>query len=299
MPNVVGQPAATATTTLQHDGLTIGATSLRTNAQKAGTVLATDPEAGKNVKKGDTVALVISSGPTAQTVAVPNVVGQSLTDAEALLQAANLGFKVQLVQSNQPANTVLSQSPAAHAKTKTGTVVTLTASNPGNTATVPNVTGDTPAQAGSALGAAGLQVGNTSQVCSNSIGNGLVSGSNPGAGTTVSKSTSVALAESTGPCNAVVPNVVGDTQSVAQSALQGQGFTNVTANTTTSCDPATNGTVVSQTPTGGASSQTSSVVTINICAATTPPSTTPTTTPTTTSPTTTPTTTPASTTSTT
>jgi eukaryotic-like serine/threonine-protein kinase len=274
MPNVVGQSAASATATLQHDGLTVGQTSLKVNTDKAGTVLATEPEAGKRVKKGASVALTVSSGPTAQTVAVPDVVGQSLTDAEAILQGANLGFRVQLVQSSQPANTVISQNPSAHARAKSGTVVVLTASSPGNTATVPNVTGDTPAQAGSSLGAAGLQVGNTTQVCSNSIGSGLVTGTNPGAGTTVSKNTSVTLAESTGPCNAVVPNVVGDTQSVAQSALQGQGFTNVTANNTNSCDPATNGTVVSQTPTGGASAQTSANVSIFICTATASSSTT-------------------------
>jgi len=297
MPNVVGQTSASAAATLQHDGLTVGQTSLKENAERAGTVLVTDPAAGARVKKGSSVSLTVSSGPTAQTVSVPDVVGQSLTDAEALLQGANLGFKVQLVQSSQPANTVLSQNPAARDKAKSGTVVVLTVSSPGNTTTVPNVTGDTPAQAGSALGAAGLQVGSNPQVCSNSIGNGLVTGTNPGAGATVSKNTSVTLAESTGPCNAVIPNVVGDTQSVAQSALSGQGFTSVTANNTSNCDPATNGTVVSQTPTGGASAQTSSNVTINICTATAPSSTTApsTTVPSTTAPTTTPTTAPTTT----
>jgi len=292
MPNVVGQPASSAISTLQHDGLTIGASTQKVDAQKAGTVLATNPVAGKSVKKGDSVSLSVSSGPSARTVVVPNVVGQSLTTAEALLQAANLGYRVRLVQSTQPANSVISQSPSANASARTGTQVQLSVSNPGATTPVPNVVSDTPAQAGSALAGAGLQVGNTTQACSNSIGNGLVSASNPGAGTTVAKNASVALSVSTGPCNAVIPNVVGDSQSTAQSTLQGQGFTNVTANNVTSCDPASNGNVVSQSPTGGSSAQTSSSVTINICQATAPPSTSPTTSTTTPTPTTTSTTTP-------
>ena len=52
----------------------------------------------------------------------------------------------------------------------------------------------------------------------------------------------------------------------------------MTVNNTNSCDPATNGNVFSQSPTGGATAQTSAPVTITICQATSPPSTSTTTT---------------------
>ena len=181
---------------------------------------------------------------------------------------------------------MLQQAPVAGGTALPGTQVLLTVAG-GNNTTVPNVIGNTPAQAGSALGGANLQVGNTTQACSNSIGNGLVSASNPGAGANVPKNSSVALSVSTGPCNAVVPNVVGDSQSTAQAALSGQGFTNVTANNTNNCDPATNGNVFSQNPAAGASAQTSAAVTITICQATTTPASSSTTTTTPTSNTTT------------
>ncbi len=268
MPDVVGQTAAAATAALRHDGFVIGSTNQVTNPAKAGTVLSTKPKAGASVKKGSSVSLTISSGPSAKPVPVPYVVGQTLAVAEATLQSAQLGYRFRFVVSSAPGGTVIAQDPVANTSAKPGTQVLLTVAG-GNNTTVPNVTGDTPAQAGSQLGGANLQVGSTTQNCSNTIGNGLVSASNPGSGATVPKGTSVSLTVSTGPCSAVVPNVVGQTQSSAQSTLSGQGFTNVTVNNTTSCDPSTNGNVFSQSPNGGTTAQTSAPVTITVCQATT------------------------------
>ena len=102
----------------------------------------------------------------------------------------------------------------------------------------------------------------------------------------------VSLVLSAGPCQAVVPNVVGQTPTAAKATLTGKGFTKVASATTSSCDPTQNGNVVSQSPTGGTSAQTSSTVTITVCNNTAPTTTTtvaPTTTTTTVAPTTTPT----------
>ena len=60
--------------------------------------------------------LVVSGGPNVPTVAVPSVQGKQLTQAIQLLQAANLGYTVKNVNSNQPEGTVLSQNPAAGTK---------------------------------------------------------------------------------------------------------------------------------------------------------------------------------------
>ena len=218
MPDLVGKTAAQATAILTHDGLVVGSTNQVTNNAKAGTVLSTKPKSGTSVKKGDHVSLTISSGPSAKPVPVPSVVGQSLAVAEATLQSAQLGYRFRFVVSNQPGGTVIAQSPAANTTAKPGTQVLLTVAG-GNNTIVPNVVSDTPAQAGSQLSGSNLQVGSTTQNCSNTIGNGLVSASNPGAGASVPKGTSVALTVSTGPCSAVVPNVVGQSQSAAQSTL--------------------------------------------------------------------------------
>ena len=62
--------------------------------------------------KNSAVDLVVSGGPNIPTVEVPTVTGKQLTQAIALLQAANLGYTVHNVTSNQPVGTVLSQDPA-------------------------------------------------------------------------------------------------------------------------------------------------------------------------------------------
>ena len=61
MPDVVGQPLAAATTTLHQDGLTTTTTAQQPSDKAVGTVLASTPAKGRSVKKGDSVALVVSS----------------------------------------------------------------------------------------------------------------------------------------------------------------------------------------------------------------------------------------------
>jgi beta-lactam-binding protein with PASTA domain/tRNA A-37 threonylcarbamoyl transferase component Bud32 len=273
MPNVVGQQVTAAKAQLTQKGLTVTGTTVRVDSRPKDTVLASNPPSGADVKKGDNVTLTVSTGPATPKVTVPDLKGSLLTDAETQLQALNLGYKVRLVQSNSPGNTVISQDPPANQSVKTGTTVTLTVANPGSNTTVPNVTGQTPAQAGNALGAQSLQVGQSTTTCSNSIGNGFVASTSPPAGTQVAKNSAVAIVVSTGPCQAVVPNVVGDSQATAQSMLSAQGFTNVTTNMTLTCDPTQSGNVVGQDPGAGSSAQTSAPVTITVCD-NTPPTTT-------------------------
>jgi len=192
------------------------------------------------------------------------VVGQTLSAAESALQAKNLNYKVVQVQSQAAANTVLSQDPTAGSNAKAGSTVSLTVPANETTTVVPNVTGATPAAAGGQLTAANLQVGNTSQQCSSSIGSGLVISTNPGSGAQVPKNTSVALVVSTGPCQVVVGNVVGQPQAAAVSSLQGQGLA-PSSTSTTSCDPSQNGNVTAQNPSAGTSVQNGATVTITVC----------------------------------
>jgi len=67
---------------------------------------------------------VVSSGPT--TVELPDVTGQSLPDAEVLLQ--QLGLRAQATWdslSYMSQNTVVGQSPAAGQSVRAGSTVTL------------------------------------------------------------------------------------------------------------------------------------------------------------------------------
>jgi len=87
---------------------------------------------------GSVVHFNVSKGPT--PVSVPTVVGQPIATATSMLRA--LGFKVSptFVDSNEPANNVISQTPAAGDSAGKGSIVNLTVSNGPKTSTVPDVT---------------------------------------------------------------------------------------------------------------------------------------------------------------
>jgi serine/threonine-protein kinase len=108
------------------------------SAKPAGEVTAQDPPAGTKEPEGSSVRINVSKGPT--PVSVPNVVGEPFGTASSQLQA--LGFKVTIttVDSTQPANNVLAQSPAAGQSAGKGSAVSLTVSKGPVTSTVPDVT---------------------------------------------------------------------------------------------------------------------------------------------------------------
>jgi serine/threonine-protein kinase len=78
----------------------------------AGSVVSQRPYAGKIVKEGRVVDLVISRGP--KSVQVPALVGKRLSEAEELLKQSYLQVgRVRREPSDQTADTILEQQPAA------------------------------------------------------------------------------------------------------------------------------------------------------------------------------------------
>jgi serine/threonine-protein kinase len=286
VPNVVGLSASQATQTLHDDHLTVGSSTTRASTTTKGNVLSTDPKAGASVAKNSAVNLVVSGGPNIPTVSVPSVQGKPLTQAIQLLQAANLGYTIKSVNSTQPQGTVLSQDPAGGTKILETRKVLLTVSGTQTSVSTPSVVGQSPANAGSLLQAAGLKVGSQTTACSGQP-NGIVSAQNPAANVSVPPNTAVNLVVSTGSCVSV-PGVVGQSQGSATSAITNVGLV---ANATfdTGCpNGAQPGNVDSQSP--GANAQVNSGTTVNISVcqstATTTTSSSTTTTTTTTTPTT-------------
>jgi beta-lactam-binding protein with PASTA domain len=276
VPNVVGLTANQATQTLHSDNLTVGTSTVRASSTPKGEVLSTDPKSGASVSKNSAVNLVVSGGPNIPTVEVPTVTGKQLTQAIAMLQAANLGYTIHNVTSNQPVGTVLSQDPAGGTKTLETHKVTLTVSGTQSTVAVPSVVGQSPARAGSILTQANLTVGSQTTACS-SQPNGVVSAQSPASGANVPPNTPINLVVSTGNCVSV-PGVVGQSQSSATSAITGAGLV---ANTTfdTSCaGGAQPGNVDSQTPGAGAQVNNGTTVNISVCQSATTTTVSPTTT---------------------
>jgi beta-lactam-binding protein with PASTA domain len=85
---------------------------------------------------------------------------------------------------------------------------------------VPNVARMTQEDARSAIASAGLAPDGVASVCSDSAPAGMVAGTIPGVGTLAAPGSSVELVVSSGQCTVPVPNVVGMTQSDAESAIR-------------------------------------------------------------------------------
>lgn len=251
VPNVAGLTQAAAQSALVAANLQVGNVSTAfDNNVPSGQVISQQPLAGASVPTGSTVDLVVSQGPA--PVSVPSVVGLTQATADSTLLAVNLvtGSVTTIASNTVPAGQVISQNPSAGISVPQGSAVDLVISSGPPLIATPNVVGLSQSAAQTALVAANLAVGSVSTASSNSVPAGNVISQNPPAGTAVAQGSAVDLVVSSGPPLIATPNVVGLSQSAAQSALLAANLTVGTVNTVSSNSiPA--GTVISQNPPAG------------------------------------------------
>jgi eukaryotic-like serine/threonine-protein kinase len=140
VPNAVGIPQGEARDRLVAAGFKV--TSARvSSAEPTGTVVAQSPAAGEKVARGATVRINVSKG--SATANVPSEVGQ--TSDVAQRELADKGFKPAVVQvpSDQPAGTVVAQSPAGGQAPKGSRVQLNVSKGPDATTTQTTVTAPT------------------------------------------------------------------------------------------------------------------------------------------------------------
>jgi serine/threonine-protein kinase len=286
MPNLRGESITQATTALRQDGFSTPITELVNSSAATGTVVGTNPKAGTSVSTTSQVTLMVSKGTSTQPVTVPNEIGKSLSVAEAALQSIGLAYKTiwetsttttgtgtgtgtSSTSTTQPAvpNTVLNQSPVGGTADQTGDTVELYVLAPTSTFPVPSLSGDTVTQAAAALGQAGLTVSaKTSSQCSNTTTQGLVISTTPTAGTQVQAGASVELVTSSGFCQVVVPNVVGQVVTTAESTLTQVGLVpSLTTANPADCTQAEIGSVQSQSAAAGSFLNYNGTVVLAVC----------------------------------
>ena len=127
MINVVGDTYETAVARLQQLDLKVD-TPIKepSDTVKENEVISSDPVEGVELSPGDTVRLVISTGPETKTVVVPTLTGTTLENARTI--AAGAGLKIGSatnVASDQPAGQVVYQSVAPGTEVKEGTSIVL------------------------------------------------------------------------------------------------------------------------------------------------------------------------------
>ncbi len=203
VPNVTGLTQTAAGSALTGAGLSAGTVTQQcSNIIAAGMVINQFPPADQQAPFGSTVALTVSTGLC--NVPVPTVVGQTQAAAVAALNGANLsaGAVTQQCSNTVAAGRVISQVPAAGQQAPFGSAVALVVSTGLCNVTVPGVTGQTQAAAGTALAGAGLVSGGVTAQCSSTVAAGLVISQLPAAGQQAPFGSAVALTVSSGPCAA-------------------------------------------------------------------------------------------------
>jgi serine/threonine-protein kinase len=295
VPNVTGQSQAVASSRLAAVGLTAVPSPTASTVTPAGVVFGETPPHGSLVDRGSHVTLLVSSGPG--SAALPSVKG--LTSAEAVARLTKAGFKPSTESQASvtvPAGKAISTEPSAHTEAQLGSPVTVFVSSGPAAVRVPEVTGQSEAEAKASLRAAGLEPGTVTKQEAASAEAGKVLAQSPAAGGSLARGQTVNLVVGQAPKELEVPRVVGRSEAQAAGELGLAGFKPKSATRTVSKSEEV-GIVLAQSPAGGGKAKRGATVTITIgvlgqqttpstTTTTPPPSTTPstTTTPTSTPP---------------
>ena len=171
----------------------------RLDGTQEGEILRTSPAAGEELQEGETITYFVSQGPELQPVPV-NLIGIAVSDAEALLQGANLvlGEITEQVNEEFPNGTVVAVVTTGQ-ELPTGSPVDLVVSLGPILRTIPTgLAGATAEDAQMLLVLEGLQV-DIADMYHDEIPPGIVISVSPESSTQVPRETSVLLLVSLGP----------------------------------------------------------------------------------------------------
>ena len=257
--NYVGVREPDAVFKIRERGLTPRVVRRPNETQPETFVYDQDPAPGNRIDKGNTVTIFVSTGKP--KVVVPDVRGKSSVDAVQALANAGLKTKVAAVPSNQPADIVIAQGPAAGTKVVTGTVVRINVSKGPTQVGVALVVGEQYDQALSQLQAQGFAVARRNVDSGQPAG--TVIAQSPSGGVAAPTGSTVTLSVSNGPPLTPVPDVTSLDVSAATATLQVAGYVvKVVKQPVT--DPGQDGIVLGQSPAGGANAKPGSTVTITV-----------------------------------
>lgn len=247
VPNVVGLKEAEAIDKLKKATLGYKVQQENDNKIEEGLVISTSEDADTVVEKNSTITIVVSMG--AKEFDIPDVAGQEKDAAKQTLKDLGLNVKIEYKADNSvDIDKALSTEPAAYQRAKYGDDITLYVSSGSDSTdvTVPKILGLSKDAAKASLEAQGLKLGEVSEMNSDDYKSGLVVKQDIDYNSKVPQGTSVNIWISKGPEEKpTVPNLVGRTQSQAESDLTSAGLSVGTVKTEYD-DKVAKGTVISQ-----------------------------------------------------
>lgn len=222
MPDLLGQPEASAMAMLGRLGLKVGQRLTQRDPERAGLVVSQTPAAGEPIDQNTSVTLVIGNADPADTIAVPDVVGLRRDEAQEKLKEAGLAVGEFSTRPGNEPGLILSQDPVAGVRVAPGTAVSLVIAAqapPDDRVAAPDLVGQKLEVADRLLDDAGLVRGQVELREDDRAG--LVLDQKPPAQTPVPKGSAIDLvvgrqAETE---QATVPDLVGSTLSNAREIL--------------------------------------------------------------------------------
>ena len=226
VPNILGMTVEEATDALNKEGLGISiADRAYSDKYEKGEIMEQKTPANEKVDKNTEIKVVVSNGEEISMVAVPNVSGQSESDAQKTLEDMNLVVDSESKYDDSiEAGKVISTDPAAGVEVKEGTHVKMYVSMGVEKVEVPKITGITSDEAQAALSAVGLVGGNVTEEYSEEYEEGYVISQGKSAGSKLEKGSAVDYVVSKGSSKVEVPDLYGMTMSEAQAALAELGL---------------------------------------------------------------------------
>ncbi|SED56385.1 Stk1 family PASTA domain-containing Ser/Thr kinase [Streptomyces sp. TLI_105] len=260
VPAVLGQSEAAATKRLSDAGLEVGTTKRAfSDVYERGTVMAVDPAPGERVRGNDTVTLMLSRGP--EIVKVPNLKGKPLAEAKHLLKQEGLapGVITEEFSDSVAQGSVIGSDPEPGTERSPDSAVALVVSK-GSPIDVPDVSGETVADATAALQEEGLTVRVAPERINSPEEAGTVAAQSLAGGSRAAEGDVITLTVSKGPKPVEVPDVTDQSTADARATLEDAGF----AVEVKKSFPYLGDTVASQSVKGGETAPEGSTITITI-----------------------------------
>ena len=128
IPETKNMVAEDAEQTLKDMGLRVTKKPMSDNSVANGAVVYTQPAAGETVEGDSTVILYVSRSEVSKESQVPSLTGKTIEEARNEVKGLNLSIRTIEQASEQPAGTILSQSPDAGSTVRKSSVITLVVS---------------------------------------------------------------------------------------------------------------------------------------------------------------------------
>ena len=225
IPDVTNRTQAEASQLLLDMGLTPIPNAVINDAVGDDIVYAQDPPATATGHQGDVVT--ITYNPAKQLQTVPPIQGLSVENATQLLAPLGLQLVILEVRNDPlvPLNQIITQDPLANEQVRSGSPISVVVSGGTGGSNIPNLEGQVSSAAEQLLKSSPYNfVVTITAEPSTTVEKGRAIRTDPAIGTPLPAGSPIALIVSSGSPTVVVPDVTGNTEGEAQTAINAAGL---------------------------------------------------------------------------